>query len=88
MREELSFKELAPAFKHEGRTFALYRRGTSMRVALEFLPILGRWELARLNIVNDRGTIVSTFDPIMEIEGTSDKPPIDLALATLTLMGY
>lgn len=92
MSGTLEFLERHAADTGGKRVFGLRSRrkhgSVSLMVNLEFFPRLGLWRVIRLTYVGTHPYTAFERNTIMEIEGTSDKPPIDLALATLSLMGY
>lgn len=82
MSGNLVFYEVHRAY-NLGRCFLICADSNAFPVAaLEFYPSLRCWQLTPYR------AYVRAQHPIMEVEGTNDYPPIDLALATLSLMGY
>ena len=86
MSWEYYFFELPRNYFSPERCFSLRRSDRPahvLHIYLEFDTRHGRWHLVR----NGAGAAYKC-NTIMAIAGTTDDPPIDLALATLSLMGY
>jgi len=88
MSEDLRFEEIPRALDQSVCCFVLRQAGRRTDVYLYFRPHVGSWHLALYNTVSAGRSAVRSTSTIMEIAGIEDNPPIDLALATLALMGY
>ena len=93
MSGELSFEEVPYLTSQCIRCFALRQTGRTPDVYLdylEFYPDDSLWCLVRYTTTlgTTAYSAVHAISTLMEIEGAINDPPIDLALATLALMGY